>query len=406
MSIKNENYLTEQSHTIEYVTIINNRDEEFDVTSNLLNMDVYEDIRQGASTLEFSIFDAHGFIIQMNLIGGEHVKISFTSMDSNRKTLPSYIKTFRIIDLTEIDDAKGLSSLLGFKCISEIVYNNSMRTISKSFKGKTASEIITDIVKVNLGVKEKLLFEPTKHKFDYVAPYIRPLEAIDYLLGQCQSSENNTGDYMFYENMDGWNLRTYESMRNKDVILNTHKLVSKPTQFSTFNFNHMRSYAITKHFSTWLDSVGGYNDIDITIVDPLTKSYHSKHYNIDDYRKGITNGNGTYTAKPSSTLPKTGIRASETYISKLFPSLKNMAQQRVSMNFDQLTADGKVVDITIPANVAIKSGDVVYLDILNNDRKINAKLSGNYVVKSLRHQVSRSVMYTHIQVVKDSEQKA
>jgi hypothetical protein len=406
MSIKNENYLTEQSHTIDYVKIVNSQGSEFDVTGNLLNMDVYEDIRQGASTLEFSILDAHGFIVQMNLVGGEHVKISFTSMDSNRKTLPSYIKTFRVIDLTEVDDTKGLSSLLGFKCISEIVYNNSMRTISKSFKNKTASEIIADIVKVNLGVNENLLLEATKHRFDYIAPYIRPLAAIDYLLGQCQSGENNTGDYMFYENKDGWNLRTYESMRSKDVTLDTHKLVTRPTQFSTFNFNHMRSYAITKHFSTWVDSVSGYNDIDITIVDPLTKSYYSNNYNIDEYRKNITNANGAYTAKPTSTLPKTGVRASETYISRLFPTLKDMAQQRVSMNFDQLAADGKVVDITIPANVAIKAGDGVYLDIINNDRNVNAKLSGNYVVKSLRHQVSRSAMYTHIQVIKDSEQKA
>ena len=403
MSINNDHYLTEQSHQIEYITIVNNIGESFDVTENMLSMDVFEDIRGGASTLDLNLFDAHGFIIQMNLNGGETVNISFTSIDSEGSPFPNYVKSYRVIDVAEVDSPDGRSSVLGFKCVSEVIYNNAMRVISKSFKQLTATEIIRKLMIDNLGVKEDLLLENTKFARDYIVPFINPFSAINYLVGECVSANNGTGDFMFYENKDGWNLRSLESMRSGEYEPKTHKLVNVPSQYQTYNFNHISGYAITKHFGVWSDSVDGYNDIDVTIVDLKTKSYHSQAYNIDSHRQGITNVNGMYPPPPSSSLPKSGIRFSETL--KEFPTTKAMAKQRTARTFDSMSSDGKTVDISIPANVAIKSGDKVYVDILNNDGYTNPKLSGKYIVKSLRHQISRSTFYTHIQVIKDSEQE-
>ncbi|URC15355.1 baseplate protein [Paraglaciecola Antarctic GD virus 1] len=403
MSINNDSYLTEQSHRIEFINIVNNDGEAFDVTENMLSMDVYEDIRGGASTLDLTVFDAHGFIIQMNLNGGETVNISFTSIDQDGGAFPYYTKSYRVINLIEVDDDTGKGSLLGFKCISEAVYNNSMRTISKSFIGLTTSEMIKRLMVENLAVKEPLLLEATKHKRDYIVPFVNPFTAINYLLTQSTSAANNTGDFMFYENIDGWNLRTFESMRTGKYESSTHKLIITSSQYKTSNFNHIGGYGVTKHFDIWSDSLDGYNDIDLTIVDPLTKTYESKAYNINGYRKTITNVNGIYPPAPFSTLKQTGTRATETF--NFFPTIKDMQNQRVSRNFDSLCSAGKVIDLTIPANVAIKAGDLVYVDILNNDAKTNPKLAGKYIVKSLRHQVARSVMYTHMQVVKDSEQE-
>jgi hypothetical protein len=403
MSINNGHYLTEQSHTIEFINIVNNIAEVYDVTENMLSMDVFEDIRGGASTLDLSLYDAHGFIVQMNLNGGETINISFTSVDEDGQNFPNYVKSFRVIDIAEVDAPNGKSSLLGFKCVSEVIYNNSMRTISKSFKNLTVDEMIRQLMTDNLGVVENLLLERTKHTRNYIVPFISPFSAINYLLTECTSALNGTADFMFYENIDGWNLRSFEDMRQGEYLPKTHKLINTPSQYKTYNFNNIGGYAITKHFSVWSDSVDGYNDINLTIVDPYNKTYSTKSHNIDTYRQNITNVNGVYTPKPKSSLPITGARATEHFT--FFPTIKDMETQRVSRNFDSFCSDGKVVDISIPANVAIKSGDVVYVDILNNDNKINAKLTGKYIVKSLRHQISRSTMYTHLQVIKDSEQE-
>ena len=106
--------------------------------------------------------------------------------------------------------------LLNF-CSEENVVSASRR-ISKSYRGKTMSSIVTDILTKQLKVTPEKLratnIENTSGVHDVIIPFLNPLTAISWLASRTVSSsaKSRGATFMFYENTQGYNFKSLETL--------------------------------------------------------------------------------------------------------------------------------------------------------------------------------------------------
>ena len=203
------------------IEIINYRDVPFELASDsfanlMIEESMFdEDVVKG----HISIIDTTGIEERVPLIGQERIRIEF-----NNKLMPKtkYQGTFVIHKISEkLVVERKQTYILHF--ISEEFINNLKRKVSKSFKGKRSSEIVSEIYErylVSSSSPKKLFFDKignsdgTFYPMHFVFPSVRPFSAINQVAkssvaSNAELSEEskiipNFGSFVFFENKFGF----------------------------------------------------------------------------------------------------------------------------------------------------------------------------------------------------------
>lgn len=393
------------AYKLDNITITNYRSNTIDIKVSMIDFNIQLDIFNTSMHGQIRIKDSNDFIQNLPLIGEELLRIEFKKDNSTEKVkLLFYI--YSLVDKIKISENE-FEYIMNF-CSVELLQNRST-FISESFNNIESSDMVNKLIKKIS--KKNIQIEETSTKINYIAPNITPFEIINYLTSRTISkSFPNSGSFVFYEDFNGFNFRTIDSMVKSDVK-------------QTYNFSHktftnndinnelysINKWKVNKHFDI-LDNLnkGGYG-ITTYVLNPFSRKYERKIFNmtneetynnisrLDDNYNNALHDKDTFLFKDSAdNITKFRMSYNE------FNKEHIIGQRYVQLN--QISNNYNVI-IQIPGNLNITVGDLINLEHKNHsvdDRATDLYLSGKYLITAIKYHCTSTEFHMVLEIVKDS----
>lgn len=421
--------------TAELITPVNT----INIKSLIVELSYYEDILKGSVTGHVLMSDSISLIERLQLSGGDFLNLNFSKSYGNRGGVSSIKKYFRIYRVSEriLKNSETENYTLHF--CSEELFLSEQSKISKPYSGQKISDIVYDILNNHLKIDKKYIsLQETDGLYDFVIPYKKPFEAINWLSTYAMQKNKTGADFLFFENSGGFNFISLQNMFNQAVysnyIYSQRNAGTKNGQTEVQrNIRGIKSYTFLDTFDSLYGITSGAFANRLITVDPLTRRYKDTKFDyVNDYlnktdklnkssimnnlknRFGKTqneNYDGVLKVMVSNAEQKVAegisdipfsvagdIRA-ETYVPYRTAqiALSHYSRIKLTLAGDPNLTVGRTIGIELPSSVSNKDGSGLNEGI--ND-PIN---SGKYLIAAVRHIITTEMRYeTVVEVVKDS----
>jgi len=407
--------------TIQKVEIVNTSGFGQDITGQCIAIEVYEDLFSPFTTGVLIVSDTLDLMNLFPLTGEEfvNIKINTPTFDQQKNTKTGIIEdTFYIYKSSNREKLgdKKITYRLHFISVEAIIDLNTR--ITKAFSGR-GSDIVSEIVSSTRGLnsKKKLVLEESSNSFKFVSNYWNPTQAINYAVSKSMNI-NSVSSFLFYQNRDGLNFRTLESIYGEPQIQdfvadNYVRAINMGQAVKDINEDYKRVEEISiPEIFDYIDDIklGKYSSQMIT-HDLVTKKYINKNYfSENDFEKeGHLNQNSPISkdyihragskifVKPSSKNNFTGV----------FDSSGTGTIQRRNSLLQQ--AENQKINITVPGRIDYTVGRTVNLKLYKmspvskgETDTIDNLFSGKYVTSAINHYIGRDTHTCYMELIKDS----
>jgi len=394
-----------------------------DITNQLAYVEVFEDIFAPFITARMVLKDPIDLPNKIPLVGEERVDLQFRTPGSNDKDVFTNIFYIYKMDGAEKSAEREQVYILHLMSIEGIVDLN--KKLSKTFSGKV-STLVEKILKDSTALEsvKDYAIEETSNSTKYVSNFWSPVQNIMYLTSQAQSSAG-TPDYVFFENRGGFIFQSLETLydnpiQSKFVADNYTDLVSKSninggssTHDVEADFSKILNYNIPENFN-YVDRIQlGMYGSQLISYDITTKRYSHVGFK------------PTFTTEKDKHLNKFSLHSNNLVFqgsSRIFnePGYFNNFEgyQDVSnISFMQRrnhlisAAEASKLEITVPGRSKYTAGQKVTVQIPirgsiagkdSPEDSMDKLLSGNYLVATICHKISREKHECTMQLIKDS----
>jgi hypothetical protein len=401
----------------------------------MVELSYYEDIFKGTVTGSVLIHDAISLIDRLALNGTEILTLSYKK--SSQANI-EFNRTFRIFRVGERILNNNAQEVYALHFCSEELFLSEQIKISKAYSGKKINEIITDILENEMKAKRELIIEPTLNVYDFIIPYKKPYEAINWLANYAQPTRSSGADFVFFENVDGLNFRSLQSLYSQ-------------TPYRTFTYNlrtagkregsgevgnslvGIKSYNFLDTFDTlYATNLGAFSNKTISI-DPLTRKYYTSVFNYYQYLEDAKTLNGhAVISQNKNALGKAAFEnedavlkvlttnksqkkakgiadknlqfsvANDVGIETYVPyrtaqlALSHYSRIKIAVSGDPLLSVGQTLNIILPS---MRSSD----NTGYQEGKKDEYHSGKYIVTAVRHIIDVNLKYeTILEIAKDT----
>ena len=189
--------------TTSTITLVSARGS-FNLLPYLSEMIIYENIFRPALTASIMLSDAFNLPYYAPIVGEETIDVDLGIKDFEDDKIKIKPPPFHINSIKDREMTKPKAQLLSLDLVSEKFMSDSHAKISKSYRGKTIGEIVTDIHNTYLDDGSFLYVEPTDRTETCIIPNLSPLDAINWLARRAipRNAKNNV-NYLFYETVSG-----------------------------------------------------------------------------------------------------------------------------------------------------------------------------------------------------------
>lgn len=386
--------------------VISNETSSQDLSQMMIGLEIFEDIYAPGITGNIHINDAIDLYENMPIIGGETVDIEFTS-DLDGNTLPKdydFKKKFFVTGIVNIEDGQNDHvKTYTIEFASKIYFENNLTKISKAYDGNVA-DIVESLFKT-MNLEDDIELERTIYSENFVVPRWTPIRTINYLAKHSLSLDNKDPSFFFYEDKDGFKFVSLShlfkkgssrTLTLKNNWIEGRSLESDPHVISSLNINQ------TPDLLAGMSS-GVYGGT-IHNVDILNKRFHSSSISYEDLFSNDTHLN-------KNPIPKW--KESSDYNHRIFSrnSLgKNANDFRIKRISKMNQINSYILTCKVPNYTRQKIGDVITLDIQSPARLAeiqgtevpNETLSGNYLIRSIRHIIAQGGYDMIMEISKES----
>lgn len=423
---------------------------ELDLSEQLSNVTIFEDIFKNSVTGTVSFVDTNNLTANASIVGQEKLKLILVTPNADDKTdrgmainfSDTPLHVYKVDSSININDRTKTFSLAF--TTNEIVRNNRIR-VSQSYKGEPAKEIIKKVIRdpLLLNSKKEFYYEETTNLFKMVAPNMRPFDFINTVARRCLSKEYNFAPtFLFYETIKGYWFRSIDSMMDRKNPRMIFKEVTPNADVDNVasNLTNILDYSIKDSTDTIVNSRTGMYNSDLLLVDVFNKSY--KHYEYDylkDFDNNIHvdefNAYGSAQAPIASQAPDAyGNKISEYPQSVLLVQAiereiedglfdpaygephdyrgTDMWLQKRKSRFASLNA-AVSLRIKVPGNTTLQAGDMIGVILKNQTGSQSAQdpyLTGRYLIRNLKHEFTKGagkqMHHIHMDCIRDTVQVA
>ena len=282
--LKTLNFLTSNGNKIELKRL-------------LRELSYYEDIYNFCVSGYIKIEDSQGFVESLQLTGNEYLEINFGKVKDGKNRNDQIVRVYKVGDRTASENLNTQYYTMYF-CSEELMLSEQVK-VSKSYKGMKISDIVSDILDVNLKVEDKKInvVEETTGMYDFVIPKMKPFEAISWVSTYARPKATGTigADMIFYETREGFNFRSLQSMFQDDVYA-TYKYQQKNLDDKEQPIQEKAMSVLACEFKKTFDVV---NDISsgslankLVSIDPLQRSFKSTTFDYDKFKDEAKSLNG------------------------------------------------------------------------------------------------------------------
>jgi hypothetical protein len=423
--------VTADDYIIDEIRLVTPTDN-MDVRTVSVEISYYEDIFRGSVTGHVLISDSLSLIERLSMSGNDFLYMSFRKSSFDTTKVQKYFRIYRVSERHLTNDNTEVYSL--HFCSEELLLSEQMK-ISKSYNNKPISDIVKDILLNHLKVPAKQVnVQDTEGMYDFVIPYKKPFDAINWLANYALT-EKTGADYMFYENIKGFNFNSLQSLYSQEVYA-AYAYTARNSNFSdlSLNMSAIKSYTFLDTFDTLYGTTSGAFANKLITIDPLTRQYYKTEFDsMKNYydKKKTLNGQGVY----NDLKNRLGKTANENYdaVLKIMVSNKDQkkaegisdkpwsvandirAESYVTQRTSQLALShytrlkivvsgdpnltvGSLVDVTLPSSLSSTKQNNGF-----NSGKPDPYNSGKYLITAVRHKINTEMKYeTILELAKDS----
>lgn len=364
------------------------------ISSGLISGSIYESIFMPAIIAEFHVRDTDDSLFAgMNLSGGEPLEISFQApggdkaqyrflVNKPQSLTPSYQYKSRTLTLIcaseEAFYAAGGMDVNGY--------------IQKSYPKKLISSNVEDVLKSYLKTSKNINIEQTSGTQDIIAQNEKVWPFIDRIRQRAVSSGNKSSSYVFFENQNGYNFITVESMFEGDPVRNFFQDMTAGTDIKKINYDNIIAYELPRMF----------NAIDRIDQGTVKSRYATFNFETLEYKKktiSIPDSEDDYggdkTWNTSNFIQKFGRYPGR---HSLIPYDNKMPITSIPESTpNQLAYSGNLMQNLIRLRVfgdaKLKAGDKINAKIVQENSttskpKEDTDISGEMVIASVRHMMN------------------
>ncbi len=390
----------------------------FDVTPQVLSIELTENLFEPFTTGVISITDTQNLTNIFPLVGSEYCNITFKT-----PTLPDsqgYDKQFFIYAVTDKLKLTERNTYYQLKIISMEAITDRLNRISKTFRG-SPSDIIIDLVQ-NSGLKsdKSIICENAMNQIAFISNWWSPTKCIRYTCAHSFNA-NKSPSFLFFENRIGFMYATLDQLCSSEPVqtfyidnYNNNPTDNKDSTVATDiqrQFQSVRRYTVANGFDYFKRIDSGYYGSETIGWDPVTQQYthiannrkfesdnHLNKYNpISKYAPVLTSAYLHYIPYATQNFEgqNRGVDDSDLiYRGERQQLFSKLNTTRFELNVWGRTdyTVGLVVSLSVTKDQQIEKGQ---------DPKDHL-LSGNYLITSIKHVVNLNEHTCNIQLMKDS----
>jgi hypothetical protein len=403
---------------IKAVEIVTSKGFTIDVTNQVVDIKIFEDLFSPFLTGQLVILDAIDISSLMPLIGEERLNLNITTPESQ----VSINQQFYLYKMSDKDKYNDTTSVYRLHFMSLEGAVDANRVISKVFKGKCSDIAKSLFQSEGFQTSKTVNVEPSRNSTSFISNYWSPAQCLSYAM---ENAENINGvpSYVCFENREGYVFASLDSLYKVDslgkfVKDNYFRDVSSDGRTRR---NILQDYCRILNFNVpelynYLDRVTqGYYASTMISYDLVTKKYSYRVY--DAKNNKVQNLND----QPMSTLGGTYANdAKHIILPKYYGNFNGYSdvtnygniQQRLSL---LKQAEALKIRVTVLGRVEYTVGRTMDIEVYKDrpvrqddtpNDAIDMVLSGHYLISAICHNITRDNHICNIELIKDSILKA
>jgi hypothetical protein len=302
---------------------------------------------------------------------------------------------------------------------------------SKSYIGKKISDMVNDIAVKRLGAVVKTV-EPTAGIYDIIIPYLSPLKAINWLSRRAVSPLSAGSTYLFFENFDGFNFSSLETLVQKGPVRKLHATVKKigepleapkaKPSLAQEQSDGGENYKFSNSFDILNLMSNGYAGSTLLTINPLTQvieetvleanSFFDSTKHLNKVNPHSSTFNGPSISPRSVQLVELSTKDCDKITYGPGPKPNDIEKWFLQRPMFLGGLNMQRLSLTVPGSMEYKAGAVVEFtapEVSLNDAPVKKSEdvlnSGNYLITAVRHIMKRDSHVCVIELVKDSLKK-
>ena len=407
-------------------------DSRVDVSKEMMQIDIYEDINSPLLQGSLVFTDNFGLTNTMPIIGQEilRLKIRTPSITSGGAFGEEKIidRQFYINKVNSVKSINPNVQAVSVDFISmEGIRNN--RTIVDRILTGTYSDIAKQMLKSDLKTKKTVFVEESSGVKKIIANEKTPIDIILQCKREAVSKENGQPTYRFFETLTGFHFRSIQSMYADDVeqqytiVENETTLDGRPNHIA--EFARIRDHNINRNPDTMSGTVNGQFSSELTVHDIFNKDIITTNFNYFDQFEPDTpsftintyHGKGANSMYSKTAYDQDGSNLGSKSIAKYVTSVSFKDQatgtdaslttgdgkyafqapnhQRwllAGKAFDESLKNGYVLDMTVLGHTYMRAGQVVTVNIPRpsgskqpDQSALNRFYQGAFLVEAIHH---------------------
>ena len=402
-----------------------------DITNSILGIDYYEDILSPCITMTIDLMNTYSIFNGLPIRGGESVAMEIETVFGNFRLDGE--KAMFVTKLSGLDAQRTNESFTLHLTSKEALQNETVRCCTK-YNNANINTHVEDILKKVLQTSKIGQIEKTSNTYSFIGNNKKPFHILTWLgpksisayskSGNSGKEAKGTSGFLFYENIDGFNFRSIDSLVSNTQIQNSSSDKENIFKYTFDGIGAIQANDLSNNFK-----ILNYNyEKNIDLMKSLRVGmYVNKTYFYDMYNQELKIYK--YSLKEElKNATKLGanesIAASEQFgnsITRIMTRASDHGTLDTKGTFAESGRDSadmsksfsrynllftQALNINIPCNVKLKAGDIIYAQFPQMESaqtgEVDKEQSGNYLIKELRHHFSPNEMLTSLRLVRDS----
>ena len=412
------------------ITSLDGSKKPIDITNSIIEMNYFEDILSPCITMTIKLINGYSIFNGLPIRGGESVAMEIETVFGNFRLDGE--KAMFVTKVSNLDAEKQSESFTLHLTSKEALQNETVRCCKK-YNNANINTHVEDILTNTLQTTKIGKIEQTSNTYSFIGNNKKPFHILTWLGPKSISAHSKSGNsgkeakgtsgFLFYENIDGFNFRSIDSL-----VSNTQLQSSSSNKENIFKYNYSGKGMIKSNNLNNNFEILNYNyEKNIDLMKSLrvgmyvNKTYFYNMYTqeLDIYKYKLKDelGDKTLGGNESiaiseqfgNSITRILVRASDHGILDSKGTFAQSGRDNADMakSFSRYNLlFTQALNMNVPCNINLKAGDIIYAQFPQMESaqtgEVDKEQSGNYLIKELRHYFSPNQMLTSLRLVRDS----
>ena len=434
----NNDSVTEFSYSIVLKKDISDQIPGVGITTLINSISLKQSLLRYAISLEISMVDGANLVDDGLLTLGSVIEITLYKFDddSNKIFLKFYVTNIE----NSIQNTRQKEKVYDIVAYTFPAVTNAW-PLQRFYPEDTPTNVIKEIVKSRfttpnntdkeIGTGDNWIESKNTIKNGFIFHQIKPFDAISRLLSQSLSSKSDDSTYFFYQDYQGFKLRTARSIASDENKQRSFKYKFYPERNNTTVENSAEKdyfrvlYLSQYDHSNYFDLIAsGVLRSEIVLIDLVNREVKTptKTFKYEDDNKNIFLLGNNSSVDTSSPIFATNVELNPLNLKYDFTPASYIAVSETAWERDDYLEEKYLyaraqrslleqtkITIEVYGNPSIKPGDILNLDVpaksAYEDDEDSKRQSGDFIVGAVKHNIKGTIFQTYVDLYKDAYEK-